>query len=224
MLDNKETKISFEFLSEVACREGVAFDKQGDLYYDLISAFHKSVRGSNPDAALYWFARMLAGGGDPLYVVRRLLAIASEDIGNADPRAMQVVISAWDCFKRVEPFEGERAIAQAILYCASAPKSNAVYSAFSKAKQLVQDLPDFDVPLHLRNAPTKLMKELNYGADYRYAHDEEGAFAAGETYLPKELKGVTFYHPVNRGFEKKISAKLDYLQHLNEISEHKRDE
>lgn len=222
--DLQSIKITAESLSEVVGKEGVSFDKQGDLFYDLISAFHKSVRGSDPDAALYWFARMLAGGGDPLYVARRLLAIASEDIGNADPRAMQVAISAWDCFARVGPYEGERAIAQAIVYCASAPKSNAVYVAFNKAKQAVQSLPEFDVPLHLRNAPTKLMAELNHGADYRYAHDEEGAFAAGEVYLPKEMKDIHFYEPSDRGLEKKISEKLNYLSKLNRTSRSKRYE
>ena len=149
--------ITLELLMEIAGREGVSFDNKGDLFYDMISAFHKSIRGADADAALYWFARMLAGGCDPLYVARRLLAIASADIGNADPRAMQIAINAWDCFSRVGPYEGERAIAQAIVYCASAPKSNAVYVAFAKAKQLVNDYPDFDVPLHLRNAPTQLM-------------------------------------------------------------------
>ena len=217
-------KISMQSLSQIVGREGASFDKNGDLFYDLISAFHKSVRGSDPDAALYWFARMLAGGCDPLYVARRLLAIASEDIGNADPRAMQIAISAWDCFTRVGPYEGERAIAQAIVYCASAPKSNAVYEAFNKAKQLVKNSTDYDVPLHLRNAPTALMAELNHGAEYRYAHDEEGAFAAGEVYLPEALTNIQFYTPSERGFEAKIKAKLDYLAELNQSSRNKRYE
>lgn len=214
--------ISLELLMEIAGREGVSFDKQGDLFYDLISAFHKSVRGSDPDAALYWYARMLAGGCDPLYVARRLLAIASEDIGNADPRAMQIAINAWDCFSRVGPYEGERAIAQAIVYCASAPKSNAVYVAFANAKQAVKDLPEYEVPLHLRNAPTKLMAELNHGLGYRYAHDEDGAFAAGEVYLPQELQGSKFYQATDRGFEKQISDKLNYLAQRNQQSLNKR--
>jgi putative ATPase len=216
--------IGLDLLMEIAGREGVSFDKQGDLFYDLISAFHKSVRGSDPDAALYWYARMLAGGCDPLYVARRLLAIASEDIGNADPRAMQIAINAWDCFARVGPHEGERAIAQAIVYCATAPKSNAVYVAFAKAKQAVKDLPEFEVPLHLRNAPTKLMAELNHGLGYRYAHDEDGAFAAGEVYLPEQLRETSFYQSSDRGFEKQISAKLNYLQQLNLQSSNKRYE
>lgn len=214
--------INIDLLMEIAGREGVSFDKKGDLFYDLISAFHKSVRGSDPDAALYWYARMLAGGCDPLYVARRLLAIASEDVGNADPRAMQIAINAWDCFTRVGPYEGERAIAQAIVYCAAAPKSNAVYTAFNDVKQAVKDLPDYEVPLHLRNAPTKLMAELNHGKEYRYAHNEMGAFAAGEVYLPEALQDTKFYQPSNRGFEKQITDKLDYLQKLNNQSENKR--
>ena len=209
-------------LVEIAGREGVSFDKQGDLFYDLISAFHKSVRGSDPDAALYWYARMLAGGCDPLYVARRLLAIASEDIGNADPRAMQVAMSAWDCFTRIGPKEGERAIAQAAVYCACAAKSNAVYSAFAKAKQAVEAYPDLEVPHHLRNAPTELMKSLNYGEGYRYAHDEVGAYAAGEVYLPEALQGVEFYQPVERGLEIKIAEKLRYLKACDQRSEKQR--
>ena len=209
-------------LVEIAGREGVSFDKQGDLFYDLISAFHKSVRGSDPDAALYWYARMLAGGCDPLYAARRLLAIASEDIGNADPRAMQVAMSAWDCFTRIGPKEGERAIAQAAVYCACAAKSNAVYSAFAKAKQAVEAYPDLEVPHHLRNAPTELMKSLNYGEGYRYAHDEVGAYAAGEVYLPEALQGVEFYQPVERGLEIKIAEKLRYLKTCDQRSEKQR--
>lgn len=216
--------ITLDLLMEIAGREGVSFDNKGDLFYDLISAFHKSVRGSDVDGALYWFARMLAGGCDPLYVARRLLAIASEDIGNADPRAMQIAINAWDCFSRVGPYEGERAIAQAIVYCASAPKSNAVYVAFAKVKQLVNDYPDFDVPLHLRNAPTQLMKDLGHNEGYRYAHDEDGAFAAGEVYLPVELQDESFYQPSNRGYEKQITEKLNYLKQLNKQSNNKRYE
>ncbi|MFT7054277.1 MAG: putative ATPase [Psychromonas sp.] len=222
-IDSEQSlSINLDLLKEIAGREGVSFDKNGDLFYDLISAFHKSVRGSDPDGALYWYARMLAGGCDPLYVARRLLAIASEDIGNADPRAMQIAINAWDCFARVGPYEGERAIAQAIAYCASAPKSNAVYIAFSNAKQAVKDFPEYEVPLHLRNAPTKLMKELNHSLGYRYAHDEDGAFAAGEVYLPEEIQDTKFYQPTDRGFEKQISAKLDYLDQLNRQSNNKR--
>ena len=216
--------VTLELLMEIAGREGVSFDNKGDLFYDLISAFHKSVRGSDVDASLYWFARMLEGGCDPLYVARRLLAIASEDIGNADPRAMQIAINAWDCFTCIGPSEGERAIAQAIVYCATAPKSNAVYMAFSNAKQCVKDYPDFDVPLHLRNAPTQLMKDLGHNEGYRYAHNEDGAFAAGEVYLPPELQGERFYQPTDRGFEKQISNKMEYLKQLNQGSGNKRYE
>src|SRR5690606_37581776 len=175
-------------------------------------AFHKSVRGSDPDAALYWYCRILAGGGDPLYVARRLLAIASEDIGNADPRALTLALNAWDTFERVGPSEGERAIAQAAVYLALAPKSNAVYSAFNQLKQIVAEQPAYDVPLHLRNAPTRLMKQLGFGEGYRYAHDEPGAYAAGEQYLPDGLAGQSFYQPSDRGMEKQLSEKLRYLK------------
>lgn len=198
------------------------FDKQGDRYYDLISALHKSVRGSAPDAALYWYARIITAGGDPLYVARRLLAIASEDIGNADPRAMEVALNAWDCFTRVGAAEGERAIAQAIVYLAAAPKSNAVYIAFKQAKQLATQYPDFDVPLHLRNAPTTLMKNMGIGKNYRYAHDEPNAYAAGENYFPEPLKGTRLYFPNERGMEIKIKQKLDWLAQLDEEAKHKK--
>lgn len=198
------------------------YDKGGDQFYDMISAFHKSVRGSSPDAALYWYARMLVSGCDPLYVARRLLAIATEDIGNADPRAMQVCLNAWDIFQRVGPAEGERAIAQATLFCASAAKSNAVYTAFKQAVRDAKDKPDYPVPVHLRNAPTDLMKEMGHGAEYRYAHDEPDAFAAGECYLPEEMQSTEYYHPSDRGLEKQLKAKLEYLQQLNHQSQNKR--
>lgn len=191
------------------------FDNQGDLYYDLISAIHKSIRGSNPDAGLYWYARMISAGCDPLYIARRLLAIASEDIGLADPKAMQVALAAWDCFARVGPAEGERAIAQAIVYLACAPKSNALYTAWNAALKDAKDLPDYEVPMHLRNAPTRLMKELGHGAEYRYAHNEPGAYAAGESYLPDALAQRRYYQPSERGFEQKVKAKLDYLKNLD---------
>lgn len=200
----------------------VQFDKQGDHFYDLISAFHKSVRGSNPDAALYWYCRILEAGGEPLYVARRLLAIASEDIGNADPRALQIVVNAWDIFHRVGPAEGERAIAQATVYCASAAKSNAVYKAFKAARKLASETGDLDVPAHLRNAPTNLAKEMGHGAEYRYAHNEEGAYAAGESYFPQELMNTKLYQPENRGLEKQISEKLKYLRGLDTNSPNKR--
>ncbi|MFZ8201701.1 replication-associated recombination protein A [Alteromonas portus] len=208
---------------EHAVGEKVAsYDNKGDTFYDLISAFHKSVRGSDPDAALYWYARILDGGGDALYVGRRLLAIASEDIGNADPRAMQLCINAWDTFHRVGPAEGERAIAQAAVYCALAAKSNAVYMAFNEAKALARKTSDAPVPMHLRNAPTSLMKELGHGDGYRYAHNEPNAFAAGETYLPESLAGTRLYNPNERGLEKALKAKREFLDSLNARSNNKR--
>jgi len=214
--------IEFDTLKHLVPKQLPGFDNQGDLFYDLISAFHKSVRGSDPDAALYWYCRILAGGGDPLYVARRLLAIASEDIGNADPRALTLALNAWDTFERVGPSEGERAIAQAAVYLALAPKSNAVYSAFNQLKQIVAEQPAYDVPLHLRNAPTRLMKQLGFGEGYRYAHDEPGAYAAGEQYLPDGLAGQSFYQPSDRGMEKQLSEKLRYLKQLDEQSPNKR--
>ena len=211
-------------LSQVLPTHLAKYDKGGDEFYDLISAFHKSVRGSSPDGALYWYCRILAGGGDPLYVARRLLAIATEDIGNADPRAMEVALNAWDIFQRVGPSEGERAIAQATIYLASAPKSNAVYMAFNQALQDAKNEPSYPVPEHLRNAPTNLMKDLGYGAEYRYAHNEEGAFAAGEKYFPEAINDRQYYFPTDRGLEQKIKQKLDYLSQRNEQSDIKRYE
>ncbi|MGX3066183.1 replication-associated recombination protein A [Ursidibacter arcticus] len=205
-------------LTEVLGERQARFDKGGDRFYDLISALHKSVRGSSPDGALYWYARILTAGGDPLYVARRLLAIASEDIGNADPRAMQVALAAWDCYTRVGAYEGERAIAQAVIYLAVAPKSNAVYTAFNEAKRIAKEETDYDVPEHLRNAPTKLMKSLGYGDEYRYAHHEPNAYAAGENYFPEPLKETQFYFPTERGMEKQIKEKLAWLKALDEQS------
>ncbi|WP_087016209.1 replication-associated recombination protein A [Thaumasiovibrio subtropicus] len=214
--------VSMALLAEVTGERVARFDNKGDLWYDLISAVHKSVRGSDPDGALYWFARMIHAGCDPLYIARRLLAIASEDIGNADPRAMQVAVSAWDCFTRIGAYEGERAIAQAIVYLACAPKSNAVYMAWKQAQRDARDLPDYEVPPHLRNAPTKLMKDLGYGEEYRYAHNEPGAYAAGESYFPEEMAGTRYYQPSNRGLEIKLSEKLEYLRSLDQKSPTKR--
>ena len=217
-----DTEINIGDIEQAVGEKVASYDNKGDTFYDLISAFHKSVRGSDPDAALYWYARILDGGGDALYVGRRLLAIASEDIGNADPRAMQLCINAWDTFHRVGPAEGERAIAQAAVYCALAAKSNAVYMAFSEAKALARKTSDAPVPLHLRNAPTSLMKELGHGDGYRYAHNEPNAFAAGETYFPDGLTNTRFYHPNERGLEKALKAKRDYLDSLNAQSPIKR--
>lgn len=211
-----------QLLNEVSGERAARFDNKGDRYYDLISALHKSVRGSAPDAALYWYARIITAGGDPLYVARRLLAIASEDVGNADPRAMQVAIAAWDCFTRVGPAEGERAIAQAIVYLACAPKSNAVYTAFKAALRDAREKPDFDVPEHLRNAPTRLMKEMGLGKAYRYAHDEPNAYAAGEDYFPAEMAQTRYYQPTSRGLEGKIGEKLAWLAEQDQNSPTKR--
>ncbi|WP_414830796.1 replication-associated recombination protein A [Alteromonas sp. H39] len=217
-----QNTVTLRDIEQAVGEKVAAYDNKGDTFYDLISAFHKSVRGSDPDAALYWYARILNGGGDALYVARRLLAIVSEDIGNADPRAMQLALNAWDTFHRVGPAEGERAIAQAAVYCALAAKSNAVYSAFSAAKALAKQTGDLGVPNHLRNAPTKLMKEMGHGEDYRYAHNEPNAFAAGECYFPESLAGTRFYEPNERGLEKALKAKRDYLDSLNQQSSRKR--
>ncbi len=194
------------------------FDKGGDVFYDQISALHKSVRGSDPDAALYWLVRMLDGGCDPLYVARRVVRMASEDIGNADPRALSICTAAWDVQERLGSPEGELALAQAVVYLACAPKSNAVYSAYKQMRALVASGPSYEVPVHLRNAPTKLMKSLDYGAEYRYAHDEPDAYAAGENYFPPELKDTRLYQPVPRGLESKIAEKLSWLRQLDQQS------
>ena len=217
-----QRELTPQLLNEVSGERAARFDNKGDRFYDLISALHKSVRGSAPDAALYWYARIITAGGDPLYVARRLLAIASEDVGNADPRGMQVAIAAWDCYTRVGPAEGERAIAQAIVYLASAPKSNAVYNAFKAAMRDAREYPDYDVPEHLRNAPTKLMKEMGLGKEYRYAHDEANAYAAGEVYFPPEMAQIRYYQPTTRGLEGKIGEKLTWLAEQDQISPIKR--
>ena len=222
LVNDQDGQLSIDLLAEVLQTSPKRYDKGGDIFYDQISAFHKSVRGSDPNASLYWLARMLDAGCDPLYIARRLLAIASEDIGYADPRALEVTTNAWLAFERLGPAEGNRAIAHAAVYCACAPKSNAVHMAFKAAMQLVQDEPGYDVPEHLRNAPTKLAKSMGHGADYRYAHNEEQAFAAGECYLPPELADLELYQPTNRGLESKIADKLASLQQLNQDSPVKR--
>lgn len=214
--------ISAALLADAVGEKGVLFDNKGDLYYNLLSAFHKSVRGSSPDGALYWYCRILAGGGDALIVARRLLAIASEDIGNADPRALQLALNAWDTYHRVGPAEGERAIAQATIYCASAAKSNAVYSAFNEMLALAKDGESYPVPEHLRNAPTKVHKQEGFGAEYRYAHNHPQAYVAGESYLPPELANKHYYQPSDRGLEMKIKEKLDRLQQLDSHSDWQR--
>lgn len=215
-------RITESVLREVLVTDTRRFDKGGDYFYDQISALHKAVRGSSPDAALYWLVRMLDGGCDPLYVARRVVRMASEDIGNADPRALQIALNAWDVQERLGSPEGELTLAQAVIYMAVAAKSNAVYSAYNQARRDVKSQPSHDVPLHIRNAPTKLMKELDYGKDYRYAHDESDAFAAGENYFPEALKDANYYHPVNQGLEIQIREKLDRLRALNRDSPRQR--
>ena len=202
-------------LEQVLVGDTRRFDKSGEYFYDQISALHKSVRGSSPDAALYWMCRMLDGGCDPIYIARRVVRIASEDIGNADPRALELALNAWSVQERLGSPEGELALAQAVTYCAVAAKSNAVYSAFKATMADVQSLPSYEVPMQLRNAPTKLMKELDYGKDYRYAHNEQEAYAAGENYLPEELVDKQYYFPTDNGLEKQIGAKLAHLRSLD---------
>ena len=192
------------------------YDKGGEQFYDTISALHKSVRGSDPDAALYWLMRMLDGGAEPKYMARRLIRMASEDIGLADPRALTIALNAADVYERLGSPEGELALAECVIYLAVAPKSNAVYKAFNEAKALIKKGGTLPVPMHLRNAPTKLMKELDYGKNYRYAHDEEDGFAAGESYLPEGMAPPGFYRPVNRGLEIRIADKLNELKSKND--------
>ena len=207
-------------ISEVTLNEVIAggsrrFDKGGDDFYDQISALHKSVRGSSPDGALYWLVRMLDGGCDPLYIARRVVRMASEDIGNADPRALTLSLNAWDVQERLGSPEGELAIAQAVIYLACAAKSNPVYKAYNNARADIGKTGSLEVPVHLRNAPTKLMKQLGYGKTYRYAHDETEAYAAGENYLPEEMGHPGYYQPVARGLEIKIAEKLAHLRELD---------
>ena len=199
-------------LQEVIAETPRRFDKGGDVFYEQISALHKSVRGTDPDAALYWLCRMLDGGCDPLYIARRVVRMASEDIGNADPRGLQLAMNAWDAYERLGSPEGELAIAQAVVYLACAPKSNAVYTAYKAALQDAKQFGSLEVPMHLRNAPTQFMKALDYGKGYRYAHDEQDAYAAGENYFPAELRNRRYYLPVDRGLEIKIREKLTALR------------
>jgi len=212
-LGNK--KITKDVIADVIGRGVRRFDKGGEAFYDQISALHKSVRGSNPDASLYWFARMLDGGCDALYIARRVVRMASEDIGNADPRALQLALNAWEVQERLGSPEGELAIAQAVVYMAVAPKSNAVYKAFSMASRDAKENGSLEVPHHLRNAPTQLMKELGYSKGYRYAHDEPEAYAAGEEYFPEEMKPQTYYTPVDRGLEQRIKERLQHFRGLD---------
>ncbi len=210
-----EAVVDDELISEVVSGGVRRFDKGGEAFYDQISALHKSVRGSVPDAALYWLARMIDGGCDPLYIARRVVRMASEDIGNADPRALALALQAWDVQDRLGSPEGELAIAQAVVYMACAAKSNAVYNAYKAAMKDAREKGSLDVPLHLRNAPTRLMKELDYGKAYRYSHDEPEAYAAGEDYFPDGMSNPGYYQPVDRGLETKIAAKLAHLKELD---------
>ncbi|MBP7177788.1 MAG: replication-associated recombination protein A [Moraxellaceae bacterium] len=214
----EEGQISDTVIAESLLGNARRFDKQGEYFYDQISALHKSVRGSDPDGALYWLARMIDGGCDPLYVARRVVRMASEDIGNADPRALPLCLNAWDVQERLGSPEGELAIAQAVAYLAVAPKSNAVYKAWNAIKKCVQETGTLEVPLHLRNAPTKLMKEQGYGAEYHYAHDFPDAYVAGESYLPDALANERFYEPVTRGLEIKIGDKLSLQREKDNAS------
>lgn len=204
--------ISEAVISELASERTNRFDNKGDLFYEQISALHKSVRGSNPDGALYWFCRMLDGGCDPHYVARRIIRMASEEVGNADPRALTLCLDAWQTYDRLGSPEGELALAQAVLYLAVAPKSNAAYTAYNLARADAAQSGSLDVPMHLRNAPTKFMKNSGFGEGYRYAHNEDDAYAAGETYLPGPLEDRQYYQPVARGLEIKIKDKLAALR------------
>ncbi len=218
----QEAELTEALLAELFGDEMRRFDKGGDIFYEQISALHKAVRGSDPDASLYWFVRMIDGGCDPLYIARRVVRMASEDIGNADPRALEIALNAWEVQERLGSPEGELAIAQAVAYLAIAAKSNAVYSAVGEITRRVNATGSLEVPMHIRNAPTEMMETMGYGQDYQYAHNHQDAFVPGESYLPEELHGERFYFPVDRGMESKIAEKLNYLRQLNDASEFQR--
>ncbi len=222
--DSGVALIEKNLIDQVLVSSHRRFDKGGEYFYDQISALHKSVRGSSPDAALYWMVRMLDGGCDPLYIARRVLRMASEDVGNADPRALRIALDAWEVQERLGSPEGELAIAQAVVYMAVAPKSNAVYKAMGAVTRDVRSTASLEVPMHLRNAPTKLMQELDYGAEYRYAHDEEDGFAPGENYFPESIQDQQYYFPVERGMEIQIAEKLRLLRARNAQSAQQRYE
>ena len=207
--------IESQLVAEIVAQGLRRFDKKGDVFYEQISALHKSVRGSDPDAALYWFCRMIDGGCDPIYICRRVVRMAIEDVGIADPRGLELTLNGWQTFERLGSPEGELAIAQGIVYLACAAKSNAVYNAYKEAMQDAQNSGSLEVPLHLRNAPTQFMKQQGYAENYRYAHDEADAFAAGEDYFPEEMTAKYYYKPVDRGLEIKISEKLEFLRKQN---------
>lgn len=215
LVPDDSSVLNTDILQQVLVGDNRRFDNKGEYFYDQISALHKSIRGSDPDASLYWLCRMLDGGCEPLYIARRLVRIASEDIGNADPRALEITLNAWNAQERLGSPEGELSLAQAVVYLAIAAKSNAVYTAYKAVMADIRSMPSYEVPIHLRNAPTKLMKQLDYGKDYRYAHNEEGGYAAAESYLPEELKDKQYYFPTDRGLEVKIAEKLTYLRSLD---------
>ena len=216
LIEGEPCAITEDIARQVLAVGGVRrFDKGGEDFYNQVSALHKSVRGSSPDAALYWLCRMLDGGCDPIYLARRIVRIASEDIGNADPRGLELALNAWDVQERLGSPEGELALAQAVVYLACAPKSNAVYMAYKAARQDAASTGSLEVPLHLRNAPTRLMRKLDYGKQYRYAHDEPDAYAAGENYFPEGMGRREYYKPVSRGLEIKIAEKLERLRELD---------
>ncbi len=212
---DKPIVVDIDLIKKIASSSYRRFDKGGEQFYDQISALHKSVRGSDPDASIYWLQRMLDGGADPLYLARRIIRIAIEDIGLADPRAQTIALEAYQIFERLGTPEGELALTNAVLYLAAAPKSNAAYQAYNLSKAYVSSHNNYDVPIHLRNAPTKLMQEIGYGKEYRYAHNEPHAYAAGEKYFPDELDPIQFYTPTNRGLEIKINEKLNFLNDLD---------
>src|SRR6056300_55706 len=218
---NKENEllINEDFIKRIASSSYRRFDKGGEQFYDQISALHKSVRGSDPNASLYWFQRMLDGGADPLFLARRIVRIAIEDIGLADPKAQTMALEAYQIFERLGSPEGELALSNALIYLAVAPKSNAAYQAYNESHSFIKNHKNFDVPTHLRNAPTKLMKDMGYGKNYRYAHHEAHAYAAGEKYLPDELDPIQFYTPTERGLEIKINEKLNFLKTLDKKSD-----
>ena len=218
---NKENDllINEDFIKRIASSSYRRFDKGGEQFYDQISALHKSVRGSDPNASLYWFQRMLDGGADPLYLARRIVRIAIEDIGLADPKAQTMALEAYQIFERLGSPEGELALSNALIYLAVAPKSNAAYQAYNESHSFIKNHKNFDVPTHLRNAPTKLMKDMGYGKNYRYAHNEAHAYAAGEKYFPDDLDPIQFYTPTERGLEIKINEKLNFLKTLDKKSD-----
>jgi putative ATPase len=218
----KVESVSADFIANALSQNLRRFDKGGDQFYDQISALHKSVRGSNPDAALYWLVRMLDGGADPRYMARRMVRMAAEDIGLADPRALRLTLDAAETYERLGSPEGELALAEAVIYLAIAPKSNAVYNAYNAVRALISRDQTRPVPVHLRNAPTRMMKDMGFGKEYRYAHDEEGAYAAGEDYFPEGMPEQRWYEPVNRGMEIKIGEKLEQLRQLDRDAKVKR--